>query len=67
MIRRGKRSPKLEDNPAFLRVLRFMGAVAMLCVVVAGSLGYGDQVKLIGAGAGASVALVIWKLGHLAI
>lgn len=57
----------LEYDMAFLRVLRFVGAMAMLCVVVADALGYGDQVKLIGAGAGASAALVIWKLGHIAI
>ncbi len=52
---------------AVLKVLRFVGTIAMLFAVVAGSLGYGDQVKLIGAGAGASAALVIWKLGHIAI
>jgi len=50
-----------------LRVIRFVAAAAMLCVVVTGALGYGEEVKLFGAGAGAITALIAWKLAHIVV
>ena len=57
----GMRAPK--KLIAAIRFVRFVVAAAMLCAVVAGALGYGDDVKLTGASIGATAAVIL-KVAH---
>lgn len=56
---------KTQDRViAALRVIRLVGAVAMLGVVIAGAFGFGDAVKLWSALGGASAAIAL-KAAHV--